>query len=454
MSNSAAAACATLTSALPERVITPDDVQYESLRNFPWSQTCWLPAACYVQPRSPEEVAVALKAIKEAGSQFTIRGGGHNCNPNVSSINGSGVVIDLRHMNSVSFDKSRGIANIGSGSNWGQVYAFLEEHGLTAIGGRQKDVGVGGFLLGGADSIVNFEVVLADSTIVNANQEENPDLYRALKGGGTNFGVVTRFDIQTYEIKAQYTLNVYDRGDYANILRATVEVQKAMETDPKYGMFVTFYPTMSVVGLFYADWVSETPEAFQPFFNLKSLINSVVPTTNGTVKSLVDALGPATHLRRHVSMASSKVSYDLYLDIHKHWLAMLEKYPGAGNMFYALQPLSTAVAQLAEARGGNTLGIERVPQSWWAFAAEWPDEENDVAGYQGVNELYSGMREIAEEQGQLLDFIFMNDASVSQKALASYGADNVKRLQETAAKYDPEGFFQKQQKDGFLLRKM
>lgn len=70
-----------------------------------------------------------------------------------------------------------------------------------------------------------------------------------------------------------------------------------METDPKYGMFVTFYPTMSVVGLFYADWASETPKAFQPFLNLKSLVNSVVPTTNGTVKSLVDVLGPATHLR-------------------------------------------------------------------------------------------------------------------------------------------------------------
>lgn len=108
---------------------------------------------------------------------------------------------------------------------------------------------------------------------------------------------MTRFDIQIYEIKAQYTVNMYDPADYANILRAAVEAQEAMETDPKYGMFVTFYPTMSVVGLFYADWVSETPKAFQPFFNLKSLVNSVVPTTNGTIKSLVDSLGPATHLR-------------------------------------------------------------------------------------------------------------------------------------------------------------
>lgn len=71
-----------------------------------------------------------------------------------------------------------------------------------------------------------------------------------------------------------------------------------------------------------------------------------------------------------------------------------------------------------------------------------------------MDELCSGMRNIAEGKGQLLDLIFMNDASVSQNVLASYGADNVRRLQETAAKYDPDGVFQKQQKDGFLLRKL
>ncbi|KAI2473545.1 6-hydroxy-D-nicotine oxidase [Annulohypoxylon bovei var. microspora] len=487
MSNSSIAATAMLASRLEGHVVTSNDKQYELGRDFPWSRTCWLPAACYVQPRTPDEVAVALKSIKEAGSQFAIRCGGHNCNTNVSSVDGSGVVIDLRNLNTLSLDKTSGVARIGSGNTWEQAYAFLEEYGLTAIGGRQNDVGVGGFLLGGGmsafcnlyglgvDSIVNFEVVLADSTIVNANKNENSDLYRALKGGGPNFGmllsnchenwvkfidgiskpgIVTRFDIQTYEIKAQYTLNIYDRADYANILRATIEVQEAMETDPKYGMFVTFNPTMCFVGLFYADWIEETPRAFQSFFNLKSLVSSVVPTTNGTMKSLVNALGPATHLRRQVCTASTKISYDMYLDVHRHWLKMLEKYPGAGNMFYAIQPVSTAVPQLAEARGGNSLGMECVPQTWWAFASEWQDEENDASGYQGVSELCSGAQKIAQDKGQLLDLLFMNDASTSQNVLGSYGADSARRLQETAAKYDPEGVFQKLQKDGFLIRKM
>ncbi|KAK8024445.1 hypothetical protein PG993_012511, partial [Apiospora rasikravindrae] len=86
---------------------------------------------------------------------------------------------------------------------------FLETHGVTVAGGRDADVGVGGFLLGGGisyfsgemglgcDTVVNYEVVLTNGTIVNANASDNSDLWRALKGGGSNFGIVTRYDMQT-----------------------------------------------------------------------------------------------------------------------------------------------------------------------------------------------------------------------------------------------------------------
>ncbi|KAI1413659.1 6-hydroxy-D-nicotine oxidase [Hypoxylon sp. FL1857] len=466
MSSSAAAARPILSSKLQGRVTTPDDARYGPEREFPWSQTCWLPAACFVRPRTAEEVAVALRAIRETGSQFVIRSGGHNCNPNISSVDGSGVVVDLRDLNSISIDESSGVAHVGPGSTWGQVYAFLEDYGLTVTGGRQRDVGVGGFMLGGGlsafsnlrglavDNVVNFEVVLADSTIVNANTAENADLYRALKGGGANFGIVTRFDIQTHENKAQFTLNIYDPVDYANILRATVDVQEAMEKDPKLDMFVNFNRTMVVVGLFYAGWASEPPKAFQPFYDLKSLVSSAVTTTNGTMKALVDSLGPTNQIRRQVYTSSSRVSHGLYLEVHKHCLQALEKHPEVGNVYYAIQPKSTNLAKFSGVRGGNTMGIEYVPQSWWAFVIEWSEQANDAVANQCVSELCSKMRETARDQGQLLDLIFMNDASSSQNVLRSYGAENVKRLREAAVKYDPEGVFQKLQKDGFLIRKI
>lgn len=90
------------------------------------------------------------------------------------------------------------------------VYKFLEPKGLIVSGGRLAPIGVPGLLLGGGisfygnqygfscDSVINYEIVLADGSVANANSKENSDLFLALKGGSSNFGIVTRFDVQTY----------------------------------------------------------------------------------------------------------------------------------------------------------------------------------------------------------------------------------------------------------------
>lgn len=104
-------------------------------------------------------------------------------------------------------------------------------------------------------------------------------------------GIVTRFDFETYPlIKTKYTVNLYDPANYVNILRATVEVQESMESDPKIGLFVSFNPTFIVVGLLYADAPVEVPSAFDPFLNLKSLTATAVPWADGTIVSLVASI--------------------------------------------------------------------------------------------------------------------------------------------------------------------
>ncbi|RYP00491.1 hypothetical protein DL765_010906 [Monosporascus sp. GIB2] len=250
------------------------------------------------------EIARGRHFIKRTGSKFALRTSGRNPNPGFSSVNESGVVIDLRRLNSVSLDGDD-VLRAGTGSTWRQIYPFLDERQLSATGGRDSAVGVAGFLLGafpnlhgtGADGVKNFEVVLADSTIINANAGSNPDLYRALKGGGSNFGtgIVTQLDIATYPlIKVQYTINLYNPSDYLNIIHATLQVQQAMETDPKIGLFTNFHSGFVAVGLLYADWADEQPKVFEPFTNLESLMTAVAPTTNGTLLSLAGAMA---HLR-------------------------------------------------------------------------------------------------------------------------------------------------------------
>lgn len=110
--------------------------------------------------------------------------------------------------------------------SWSDVYKYLEPHGLAVPGGRIGPVGVPGLLLAGgvnfygnevgwaADSVVNYEIVLADGSLTNVNKKHLPDLFWALKGGSSNFGIVTRFDVETikspkiwggtYTVEAKY----------------------------------------------------------------------------------------------------------------------------------------------------------------------------------------------------------------------------------------------------------
>ena len=87
----------------------------------------------------------------------------------------------------------------------------------------------------------------------------------------------------------------------------------------------------------------------------------------------------------------------------------------------------------------------------WVFTCEWPKDGDDVAAQSAVNTMSEKVQNLAKERGLLLEFKCMSFATASQKVLGSYGAENVKRMQEVAAKYDPEGVFQKQN-GGFLLR--
>ncbi|KAI0113324.1 6-hydroxy-D-nicotine oxidase [Daldinia grandis] len=457
-------ACKLLDLAFPGRVTVPSHVQYQSAKCQPWCRNCWLPAACFIRPQNSKDVAEVIKIVKGADAKFAIRSGGHNFNPGFSSID-TGVLIDLRDLNTLEIDED-GILQAGAGNTWGDIYAFLEKKGLSAIGGRQSDVGISGYLLGGGmpafpnlyglaiDSVKNFEVVLADSTVINANIHENTDLHRALKGGGSNFGIVTRFDIQTYPaIYLQYNVLMYHPSGFEEVLHATVEAQEAMETDPKLGMFASVNPTFIVIGIYYADLEAEQPKVIENFLNLKSLMQAPVPTTKGTIKSLVETigiLGPST--RRLTATATTKVSYDFYVQVHNLWLDSARKYTKISNLWYNIQPTSTTAVQIGEEQGGNSLGLQKVPQTWWSLVAEWSEESDDAAVAHDLEEFTEDVSRLAKDQGLYLDFKFMNDAEFSQKVLSSYGLENMKRLQEASAKYDPEQLFQRLQNSGFLLR--
>ncbi|KAA8572181.1 hypothetical protein EYC84_002092 [Monilinia fructicola] len=165
--------------------------------------------ACIVSPTTGAEVALILKVLVERKVKFALRGGGHTLNPGAANIEG-GVTISLRGLKGVKLKEDEALVSIGGGAKWSEVYPVLNGLGIATSDGRVADVGVGGSTTGGGlsffssreglvcDNVENYEVVLADGSVLNANKSNNQDLWQALKGGSNNFAIVTPFDIRTF----------------------------------------------------------------------------------------------------------------------------------------------------------------------------------------------------------------------------------------------------------------
>lgn len=160
--------------------------------------------SCVYVPQSAADVSVAVKILAYAQCRFSVKGGGHTPWKGAASIT-NGVQIDMTSMNTVTLNAAKTQANIGSGARWGHIYGILQSQGVMVSGGRDSDVGIGGLVLGGgyswftsklgfvADAVLNIELVKGDGSIINVNAKSNADLFVALKGGGNNFGIVTRY---------------------------------------------------------------------------------------------------------------------------------------------------------------------------------------------------------------------------------------------------------------------
>jgi len=153
-------------------------------------------------------VAEILRVLRATKTQFAVRGQGHMPVRGAASTN-HGVLIVMTRFTKMLLSADQTIASIGPGLAWGDVYNWISPYGRVVLGGRYAPVGVPGLLLGGgvshysgiygwaANRVVNYEVVAADSRIIQANRSCNADLFWALKGGSSNFGIVTRFDLAT-----------------------------------------------------------------------------------------------------------------------------------------------------------------------------------------------------------------------------------------------------------------
>jgi FAD/FMN-containing dehydrogenase len=203
-----------MQTALRGPVIGPEDPDYDEARKVYNAMIDKRPAAI-VRCADAADVMDAVTFIRDKGLELAVRGGGHS-GPGLCLVD-DGVTVDLSPMGWVRVDPATRTAQVGGGSEIGDLDHATHAFGLATPAGLISMTGVGGLTLGGGhgyltrkygltvDNLLAADVVLADGSFVTANETEHPDLFWALRGGGGNFGIVTSF---TYRLHPVDTVGV------------------------------------------------------------------------------------------------------------------------------------------------------------------------------------------------------------------------------------------------------
>ena len=198
-----------LQAALGGQVLHPDHPGYDAARSV-WNAGIDHRPAMIARCRSATDVATAIGFGREHGLEISVRGGGHN--PSGVAVCEGGLMIHLGDINGVSVDPAARRVRVGGGALLRDMDAATQEYGLATTAGTVSHTGIGGLSLGGGigwlgrrygltmDNLVSAEIVTATGRIFRVSQQDDPELFWALRGGGGNFGVVTEFEFRLHEV--------------------------------------------------------------------------------------------------------------------------------------------------------------------------------------------------------------------------------------------------------------
>ena len=190
-------------------VVLPDDANYDEVRQI-WNAMIDRKPTLIARCTSPEDVVQAIQFGRMQNLLISIRGGGHNIAGN--AVCDDGLMIDLSLMKGVHVDLTTKRASVEPGCTLNEFDEVVQEHGLATPLGINSTTGVAGLTLGGGfgwlsrkygmtvDNLLSAEVVTADGSQLHASDSENADLFWGLRGGGGNYGVITRFEFQLHPV--------------------------------------------------------------------------------------------------------------------------------------------------------------------------------------------------------------------------------------------------------------
>ena len=189
----------------------PGDPAYDMART-PWNLQASCHPAAVVYPAFPDEVADVVRTAARVGLSVAAQGTGHGA-PALEGRLGDAVLLRTSAMNEVTIDPERRTARVGAGVLWGDLAERAGHHGLAALHPSSADVGVVGYSIGGGigwyarrlglqcNAVTAVELVLADGTFVRTTADHEPDLFWAIRGGGTPLGVVCALEFRLHPLE-------------------------------------------------------------------------------------------------------------------------------------------------------------------------------------------------------------------------------------------------------------
>lgn len=316
------------------------------------------------------------------------------------------------------------------------------------------------------DAVHNFEVVLANGSVVNANRNEHADLFQALKGSSGNLGLVTRVDL--------YTINstqiwggflTFDWADRAAVFDAYYQFSEDFDNDPTSEALLSMGYAEGDLAL--RTILSNTraqvaPEAFDKFTAIRNLSDTSTVTS---VAELVPAFTGGTPLGVYPNWFSGSVAnaavaefLEFYYQALKEFTARMEAaivHNSSLSIIASMQPIPRAFVNVSDKRGGNVLGLEDLvadaPVASWLLAVTLTKEDDQPAVLVLAEELVGKLEAYADSLGANKDWHYLNYAYKTQDPIAGYGEEAVAKIKAASAAYDPQGVFQMLRHSGFKI---
>ncbi|TGO13537.1 hypothetical protein BTUL_0068g00460 [Botrytis tulipae] len=471
--------CKALQLALGLKVSYPSSSEYNTfLNNFYSQQESQLSPGCIVSPTSTTDVSISVGILSILGKlanwspscQFAIKSGGHAPGVSQASIN-QGVTINLSPLNFIDVSADQSVVSVGPGARWGEVYLKLDALQLAVPGGRVNSVGVGGLTVGGGisyfsprkgftcDNVKNFEIVLASGKIVNANANQNSDLYLVLKGGSNNLGVVTRIDFYAFQQGKLWGGNILYPATTAD---QQINALADFSSDPAYDEYASlitsfaFQPSIGSVvvnNIVYTKPVAN-PVVYQPFTAIQPQYSNTLRITNLTDIGS-ETGGTFSQLRTLFITTTFKANKQMINATYNAWNAALPSIQSLSNITWSLsfEPAPANIPAKSASTGGNILGVTPAdgPLIVALLTATWGNIADDTVVDNTAKTMFETIDVYAKASGFYNDWQYLNYAANWQDPIDGLGAVNKAKLQAASRKYDPLGVFQKGVTGGFKL---